>query len=75
MNEKGLGMKKIKSKAEIFVEQTNFLKTIGTFPQDSRPLASIHSDGDCMLHAGIMTAKQAVDLANWLIETFKKDSE
>lgn len=70
---KGLGesMKRIKSKAQLYVEQANnYLRSIGTFNAGAMPIAHIDRDGDCALYDRNINPREAVELGMWLIETF-----
>ena len=61
---------KLKSKAQSYVEQSeNYLKSIATLSQGTAT-ASVDSNGDCILHERILSPQEALELAEWLIETF-----
>lgn len=71
---------KVKSKAQIFVEQSEFLKNIGRFRDESadvgeKDIALVTLNGHCELKPRTITADKAVGLGKWLIETFTEKGE
>lgn len=68
---KGLGESvNLKSKAQLYVEQANnYLRSIATLSQGTAT-ASVDNNGGCILHDRILSPQEALELAEWLIETF-----
>jgi hypothetical protein len=60
----------MKSKSQIYVEQSNFLKTIGQLSLNNVPTAYVDDEGDCYVFDRLLTPDQALQLAAWIIETF-----
>jgi hypothetical protein len=63
-----------KTNAQIFVEQSEYLKKISVFwlgHEKEVDIAYINDDGCCELNERVLTPEQALELAAWLVETFK----
>lgn len=75
---KGLGESMKKSKAQIFVEQSEHLRKMGIFclgHDKEVHIAYINDEGCCELEERVLAPEQALELAAWLIETFTEKEE